>query len=147
MAFLFLSKKNSLGGRSSIEMGVSSSLKIHLTLGFPFVKCKGVIIAIRLLISLYGCFRVTSMTILFDMSDSESPDPYEGISAWPWACFLGVPFLGFPSCLWGTSTPFSEVPTSPVFPWFFSLSGLKSFAPLASFFFVTGIFGASPCKI
>jgi hypothetical protein len=147
MAFLFLSKKNLLGGSSSTKMGVNSSLKIQPAWGFPFVNCKGVIIAIGLLISLDGCFRVTFVTDLFDMSDSESLDPCEGISTWPWAYFPGVPFSRFPSCLWGTLAPCSEFPTSPFFPWFFSLSGLESFAPLDSIFFVTGSFGASPCKI
>jgi hypothetical protein len=45
------------------------------------VNYKGVIIAIRLSISLDGCFGVTSVAGLFDMIDSESPDPCEGISA------------------------------------------------------------------
>jgi hypothetical protein len=61
-------------------MGISSSLKIHPTSGYPFVNYKGVIIEIGLSISLDGCFRVTSVADLFDMSDSESPDPCEGIS-------------------------------------------------------------------
>jgi hypothetical protein len=62
------------------------------------VNCKAVTIEIRLSISLDVCFRVTSITDLFDVSESESPDPCEGISAWPWACLPGVPFSGFPSC-------------------------------------------------
>jgi hypothetical protein len=146
MAFLFLSKKKLLGG-SSTEMGVSSSLKIHPASGFPFVNCKGVIIEIRLSISLDGCFRVTSLTSLFDLRNNESPDPYKGISAWPWACLLGLPFSGFPSFLWGTLSPCFEVLASHVFPWFLSLLGLESFAPLSSICFATGSFGASSCKI
>jgi hypothetical protein len=128
-------------------MGGSSSLKIHPASRFPFVNYKGVIIAIRLLISLDGYFWVTSMTGLFDVRDSESSNPCEGISTWPWTYLLGIPFMGFPSCLWGTLAPFSEVPSSPIFPWFFSLLGLKFVAPLASICFVTRSFGASPCKI
>jgi hypothetical protein len=69
------------------------------------VNCKGVIIAIGLSISLDGYFGVTSMIKLFDVSDSESPNPCEGIYAWPWACFPGIPFSGFPSYLWGTLAP------------------------------------------
>jgi hypothetical protein len=77
----FLSKKNSLGGNSSTEMGVSSSLKIHPASGFPFVNCKGVIEAMGLSISLNDCFGIASVAGLLDMSDSESPNPCEGISA------------------------------------------------------------------
>jgi hypothetical protein len=124
-----------------------SSLKIHPTSRFPFVNCKGVIIEIELPVSLDGCFRETSLTGLSDMSDIESPDPCEGISAWPWAFLPRVPFSGFPSCLWGTSTPCPEVPASLVFPWFFSLLGLDPFSPLTSICFVTGSFGTSPYKI
>jgi hypothetical protein len=147
MAFLFLSKKNSLGGRSSIEIGVSSSLKIHPSSGFPFVNCKGVTIAIGLLIGLDVCFGVTSVTGSFGASESESHDPYEGISAWPWACFPSAPFSGFSSYFWGTLAPNSKVLASLIFPWSFSLLGLKSFELLAPFYFANGSSGASPCKI
>jgi len=61
-------------------MGVSSSLKIHPTSGFPFVNCKGVIEAMGLPISLDDCFKIASVAGFLDMSDSESPTPWEGIS-------------------------------------------------------------------
>jgi hypothetical protein len=147
MTFLFFSKKNLLRDSSSAEIGVSSSLKIHPSSGFPFVNCKGVTIAIRLSICLDVCFRVNSVTGSFGTSESESPNPCEGIFAWPWAFLPGVPFLGFPPCFWGTLAPSSEVPTSLVFHWSFSPLGLESFAPLAPLYFVTRSYGDSPYKI
>ena len=62
-------------------MGISSSLKIHPTSGFPFVNCKGVIEVMGLPISLNGYFGIASVDGLLDMSNSESPTPSEGISA------------------------------------------------------------------
>jgi hypothetical protein len=147
MTFLFLSKKNSLGGNSSTKMGIGSVLKIHPSSGFPFVNCKGVMIAIKLSIFLDVFWGVASVTNSFGMSESDPPDPCEGISTWPWACLHDAPFLGFPPCFWGPLAPSSKVLASLVFPLSFSPLGLESSMPLAPVCFVARSFGALPCKI
>jgi hypothetical protein len=75
-----LLKKKSLGGNSSTEIGVRSSLNIVPASGFPLVDCKGVTNGMGLSISMDVCFMVASVTGSFDVDKGVSPTPFEGIS-------------------------------------------------------------------
>jgi hypothetical protein len=75
MTFLFLLKKNSVGGISSIGIGVKSLMNIAFVLEFPLVNCNGVTTSMGLSISVDNCF-LASLVVDFSGEDDDLSYPF-----------------------------------------------------------------------
>jgi hypothetical protein len=78
--FLFLLKKKSEGGISSIDMGVRSSMNITSACAFPLVNCNGVTNWMGLPISMDDCFSTAFLVDLTSVDNDLSSPLFFNIS-------------------------------------------------------------------